>query len=83
MAIKTELKLPDTHQAHTFPALYKSKASGSIVLFTTLESGTVIIAGSVSFQSTGYHSDGFEPANNTDNWTRLPVGSKVSLTVKE
>lgn len=63
---------------HTFPALYKSKGSGCIWLFTDYTVGTCVydpIDGSM----VGRHKTQALTVRDTSNWTRLDPNEKVIL----
>ena len=65
-----------------FPLLRISKTSDTIVLFITENAGTVISKGTTCSYEVGDYFPTWSSCNS-NAWEKLPVGSKVSLTVKE
>ena len=67
-----------------FPAYYKSKNSGAIVKFTSLESGVVVDQGNGS-KEIGYSSNTFKPCDDKQTWVLVPdykESKEVSATIK-
>ena len=79
MTITSKVTLADSCGDTTkYPALYKSKSSGAIVLAMSDHSGVVVCA-SKSLPMGGYYA-GFEAFTNMGSWERVPIGTTVTLT---
>ena len=81
MTVTSKVELSATTDI-TYPALFKSKDTGDVVLFTGLHTGTLLALGE---NSSGRCTRGYQSANWTECtddqiWERLPIGTTVTLT---
>lgn len=78
MKVEVEIGIAKDEPLH-FPALYKNKDSGYVVMFYSAEAGTVVFAPNGA-HGVGNYDDCWVPCYQGACWTRLPAGSKVTLT---
>jgi len=83
--MNSKLKIPETSKIHTFPLLARIKkplgsieAAGTVVLFTSLKSGTVIYPSQA--WPIGHHCNDWISIMNVELWELLPIGTEVVIT---
>lgn len=73
---------PSAINEQEFPTLRVARLSGTVVLFKSKDCGTVLSAGTSHKYKVGDNSTSWTDCNSSA-WKKLPVGSKVSFTIKE
>lgn len=56
----------------TYPMWFKSRYNGLIVKFTSLDTGTVVFAGSSTMFKAGHVMSSWHPHTDTSVWTQIP-----------
>lgn len=72
MAINSTIGLDVPAPRPTFPCLRRSKADGSVVLFTDEHKGFVLYQGR-SNRPVGYHSPDWITADDTSRWEKCSI----------
>lgn len=83
--MKSELILPPApvEKEETFPLLRKSKLSGNVVMFISMNEGIIIKQGIKPHANNdlGYFSDNWCNYTCLDTWEKLPKGTVIKFTV--
>jgi hypothetical protein len=77
--MNSELVIAETPKTNVFPGMYRSKASGMVVLFIQDGAGTVIFPNQSGY-SVGVYRAIWSSVSDPNVWEYLPKGSKVTIT---
>lgn len=78
MKVEVEIGIVKGEPPH-FPALYENIDRGYVVMFCSAHAGTVVFDPN-RVHGVGNYDDSWVPCYQRSHWTRLPAGSKVTLT---
>jgi hypothetical protein len=78
MAVVGKIMDGETIVEQTYPCLKKSRKNGTVVLFTSLSEGCVVVSGE-DWEPVGKHSTTWYDATDSSNWSDV---DSVLLTTK-